>query len=136
MRLGDDESHLSRIGLEHVYNGYEGTMIRMDQFDYKPRKQSNTQMTLKVFDGDDFEILGFLRGSRNCSETAKKANVKLNDRMEGIATMTGNQEYLRSIRENRTLLMGKMATAKYFGFTAFNQLWNPTLQTIPHNERL
>jgi len=136
MSMVDDEIQLKGIGMEHVENGYEGTMIRVDQYDYEAGKRSNSLMKLKVFDDDEFEILGFLPGSGNWSGTAKTARIKLNDGSEGIATMTGNHEYLKSIWENPTPLIGKMATVKYFGFTAYDQLRHPTLQTIHHTERL
>ncbi len=131
------ERVFSLTGID-VHDGpeYAGTTIRVDQCDYEAGKRSNSLMKLKVFDDDEFEILGFLPGSGNWSGTAKTARINLNDGTEGIATMTGNHEYLKSIWENPAPLIGKMATVKYFGFTAYNQLRHPTLQTIHHTEWL
>jgi len=136
MVRSDGKLVLGPVADHYLSLGYEGTMVRINETPYQRNKRSASLMKLKLFDDDEFELLGFKEGNGNWSGTAKMATIRRNDGSTGVATMRGSVESLRKILADPAPFIGKMATVRYFGLTDDNQLRHPVVQTIHETDRI
>ena len=94
-----------------VENGYEGMMLKKDVPYFFGR--SFDMLKYKRFYDKEYKIIDFEEGKGNLAGIA--ASVICVDENENIfkAGVTGTQEYAKSLFENRTEYIGKLATIKF-----------------------
>lgn len=110
--------------------GFEGSMIRTLNNVYEPGKRSSSLLKRKDFIDAEFEILDILEGSGTWEGHAKHAVVKVNDDITSEVGLRGDFEYCRNLLNNKSEVIGKMATVQYFGITADGKLRMGTMKSI------
>ena len=96
-----------------IENGYEGTMIRLDE-PYQ-QKRSNNLIKRKDFEDAEFEILRIEEGLGNWSGVAKRVFFKNDlDGREVGAGLAGSREYAKEVLDNADAYVGKKVTIQFF----------------------
>lgn len=124
-----DREHLDRMHAQFMDEGYEGSIIRLDLGAYE-NKRSKQLLKLKDFVDDEFEIINVNTGVGNRSDCAATLTVKLPNGVLCDPSMTGTAEFMTRVLIDKDQIIGKMATIKYFGYTAVGSLRHPTLKNI------
>lgn len=116
----------------YLAEGYEGQMLRTDnKYQWKRTKYL---LKHKIFVDDEFPIQGFIEGKGNLSNKIGKLTFITKDGVEFSAAVNGTHDYLAQLWKNRTRLIGKLATVKYFGITEDGSLRFPKVINIGRNE--
>lgn len=111
-------------------NGYEGLIIRKDN-PYE-HKRSKNLLKYKKFKEDEFKIIDICEGK--VSGKAEYAWVKLNNGKKCKATLAFSDEICKNMLNDKENLIGKMATVKYFGYTAAGKLRFPEFKCVRNYE--
>lgn len=106
---------------EFLSNGYEGTIVRLDNSKYE-HKRSKQLLKYKEFQDEEFIILDVVEGEGGRTGTVGKVTLELNDGTERKfdSNVKGSHEYLKYIWKNKEKMIGKSATVKYFNRTPAN----------------
>lgn len=99
---------------QYVQEGYEGLVLRNPNGKYKPNGRDERMIKVKMFDDDEFEIVGFSEGLRPEDMCFV---LKTKNGCEFKAKPTGDRELKQWYLDNMNNLIGKMGTVKYFGYT-------------------
>lgn len=109
--------------------GYEGTMVRIGG---QPYINGRTKYLLKYKDfiDDEFTILDIIEGKGNRSGKAGNLVIQVSPDITCDVSMTGSEEFMEKVLLDKTQIIGKQATVKFFGYTKKGKLRFPTLKTI------
>lgn len=123
---------------ENRLAGGEGLMVRWGDC---PRKEGKSKYMLKMkhFDDDEFEIAGFEEGNGSWSGKVKAVICKLpkaNCRGETTfrSNIKGDEGYLARLWENRSKLIGEMATVEFQHISEYNVPQLPFVLTVRNYE--
>jgi DNA ligase-1 len=111
--FGDEE--VMELYGNYVDEGYEGQMLRLD----KPyeNKRSNSLMKHKSFMDEEFTILDIVEGEGNRTGTAGYFVFKTKDGKPFKSNVKGTFAETAEMLRNKSSLIGKEATVKYFALT-------------------
>lgn len=110
---------------QFMEDGYEGSIIRLDNAEYE-NKRSKQLLKFKKFVDEEFEIVGAVEGEGGRTGTIGKFWMRLDkDKPYSIenevnvfsSNVKGKFDYLREIWKNKESYIGKSATVKYFNRT-------------------
>lgn len=107
-------------------DGYEGLILRKDA-PYE-HKRSKNLLKYKKFMDDEFEILDICEGK--IKGYAEYAYIKLHDGQICKATLSYSDDECANILNKKHLLIGKLATVEFFGYTNDSKLRFPILKSI------
>lgn len=96
--------------------GYEGAMVRNINMKYQGSRSSEL-LKMKLFDDDEFEILGVNEGKGSLAGHAATFNFIAKSGNEFRAKMDGETSRLATIWKDPSLVIGKMATVRYQGLS-------------------
>jgi len=99
--------------------GYEGCMVRNMDGKYKNKRSYDLQK-LKKFDDSEFKIVGVKVGTKG-SMAGKAIFTCKNGNTTFDCKLNGNMDELSKYAENPALVIGKILTVKYQGFTKYGQ---------------
>lgn len=99
--------------------GYEGAMLRNADGIYVNKRSYDLQK-MKIFDDNEFEIIGIEEGRGKLAGHVGAFKCKDAGGREFLAKMAGDTERLRDYFENHSLWEGKKLTVKYQGLTGAN----------------
>lgn len=99
---------------KYVQDGYEGLVLREPDAKYKCNARDERMIKVKMFEDDEFEIIGISEGLR----TEDMCFVlKTKEGCEFKAKPTGDRDLKDWYLKNIDNIIGKMGTVKYFGYT-------------------
>lgn len=98
-----------------VSEGYEGLVIRDPDQVYKCGARDKRMLKVKMFQDDEFKIVGITDGLR---EEDFVFNMETKEGYPFEAKPMGDRTLKKWYRDNIDQIIGKMATVKYFGYTA------------------
>lgn len=114
---------------EFIRLGFEGSIIRIDSTGYE-NKRSKSLLKYKNWMEEDFPILEVLEGQGNRSECANMLVLQLPNGETSKATVTGSEEFMKRLWQERRSIIGKLASTKFFSYTDEGKLRFPTIKTI------
>ena len=111
-----------------VGEGFEGSILRLD----KPYENKRTKNILKRKDfmDEEFTILDVLEGIGNRSGMAGFLAFKTKEGKDFTASIKGNFSYFIDLLKNKSKVIGKQATVKYFNLTPDGLPRFPIVTTI------
>lgn len=112
------EEELEQYHTIFLEEGYEGSIIRLDLNNYE-NKRSKQVLKYKVWQEEEFEVVGFEEATGNKAGCVGKVILRLNDgtlRLSG-ANLKATFERSRYIFSNQHEFIGKMATVTFQNFT-------------------
>lgn len=116
-----------RKGFEHFTSlGYEGAIIRSN--DAYSHKRCNNLLKYKEFKHDEFKVLDICEGK--VGGQAEYAVIQLHDGQTCKATIAATDGECRRMLDDAYMLIGSMATVKFFGYTPAGKLRFPVLQSF------
>jgi DNA ligase-1 len=110
----NEEMVMEQYGLL-VDAGYEGQMLRLDS-KYE-NKRSKSLLKHKSFIDEEFEILDIVEGEGNRSGTAGYMVFNTREGKRFKSNVKGTWDETAEMLRNKTQLIGKQATIKYFNLT-------------------
>lgn len=120
---------LQKYHAQFIEEGYEGTIVRMDLGGYE-NKRSKQLLKYKDFIDAEWKIVDVLEGQGNRSGCANMLVIQLDNGVICKPTMTGTEDFMRKVWNDRRNVIGKEATIKYFGITPDGNLRFPTVKNI------
>jgi ATP-dependent DNA ligase len=122
--------------VEHLHNkcvkeGFEGCIMRNPDKEYGYGKKDNRMIKVKMFNDDEFYILGLNEGLRD-EDFSFQMQAK-NGKVFGAKPM-GSRELRQWYRDNIVGIIGKKGTVKYFGLTPDGIPNLPIFKSIRENE--
>lgn len=112
----NDATELKGLHDSYVKDKYEGMIIRNFKGLYEPGVRSFNLQKYKVFDDDEFEIIGFKDGKGIEEKTVIWKCIN-NKGLEFDVHPRGSHEERRTLYINADKYIGKLLTVRYFGFT-------------------
>lgn len=118
-----DEYHVAKEA-----EGWEGSIVRVNNEGYKINKRTNQLLKKKSFKDDEFEVIGVETGS---GKFEGLGILVLKTKTGAIfrAVPEGTAEFRKSLYQNPEKVIGKMWTVKFIGYTKND---NPDL-VVPHH---
>lgn len=114
--IAQSEAEVGLLYERYVQRGYEGQMLRLDA-SYE-NKRSNSLLKHKSFIDEEYTIVGFEEGNGNLTGMVGALVFESNkDKSKFTASVNGGWEYLKELWKERSTLIGKQATIKYFNIT-------------------
>jgi DNA ligase-1 len=113
--IANNIKELNILYEEHIGNGDEGAIIRLDN-KYEMKRSKNL-LKMKEFKTDEFEIVRVIEGIGNKSKMAGAMIVKNKNGQEFHSNIKGDRTWLKELLTNKDKLIGKMATIQYFNLT-------------------
>lgn len=92
----DNEELLDEAYQHMLKEGYEGQMIRINDYAYE-HKRSKSLLKRKEFIDEEFEVIEILEGQGNWAGYAKSVNCKTKNGVVFNAGIKGNQEYTKAL---------------------------------------
>lgn len=111
----DDVARLDALYEKYMADGYEGQMVRTNAL-YEFKRSKNL-LKRKEFKDEEFVILGVVEGEGNKTGMAASMLFKNSAGTEFNSNIKGDHDHLRSLLANKSSLLGKAATVKYFNLT-------------------
>ena len=99
-----------------IEKGYEGAMVRINNYGYE-HKRSKSLLKLKKFIDEEFEIVELLEGEGNNSGMVGRVKLLTKEGKEFGANMTGTWEECVELLKIKDQYAGGEATIKYFELT-------------------
>ena len=112
---------------KYVAEGYEGCVIRNPDKVYGPNKRTNDMIKVKMYQDDEFEVIGYSDGLRP-EDMVFRCVTK--DGKEFEAKPMGPRELKWEYLERMDEIIGKTATVKFFAYSEDNVPMQPVLKTI------
>lgn len=132
--FADNQYQLDSFYYEWVEEGYEGQMVRNKDSVYKVDGRSSDLLKRKEFHDAEFEIVRFEEGEANWVGRVKKIHIKLpNGNICGCG-IRGSYNYCAQLFKDREQYIGKMATVRYFEFTAEGMLRFPVVVDLDRHD--
>lgn len=129
-----DEITLDLLEEQYLKEGYEGQMVRVPSSCYKIDGRSADLLKKKQFTDDEFEIVEVVEGEAAWKGCAKQIVIRLPDGRTQGCGIDGSFAVNKERYENRSDLIGKMATVRYFRFTKDNFLYIPVCKDINRHD--
>lgn len=107
--------YVEKLHNKYVDEGYEGLVLREPSKEYKPNARDNRMIKVKLYQDDEFEIVGYTEGKVRDSDFSFTCITK--DGKEFGATPMGTVEERLDYLENMESLIGKKATVKFFNYS-------------------
>lgn len=115
--INNDSQTIETIARKHVEDGYEGVMLRHPDVHYA-FKRSKDLLKFKLFEEDDFIIVGFETGNGKYSNTLGNIIVESADKKIRSEVGTGFSDEQRNyIYTHQDEFLGKITEIKYQGIT-------------------
>ena len=115
----NDEDELM-VAFEHfLAEGYEGCMVRNIDGLYANKRSYDLQK-IKEFDDSEFKIIGVKVGTKG-SMAGRAVFTCQNGDVTFDVKMKGSMDDLKTYADNPELVIGKILTVKYQGFTKYGQ---------------
>jgi DNA ligase 1 len=111
----NSEAEVMELYGEYVNKGFEGQMLRMDG-KYE-NKRSKSLLKHKSFIDEEYTILDICEGEGNRTGTAGYMVFQTADGKRFKSNVKGTWEETAEMLKNKTQLIGKQATIKYFNLT-------------------
>lgn len=124
----DTEEEIDDLYGEHIGQGFEGGMVRLN-LPYE-NKRSKSLLKRKDFSDAEFEIVEVLEGQGNWSGYAKHLTIRLPDGQTQNCGMAGTQEYLKTVLAEKEDYIGGQATVHYFNETPDGKLRFPVSKAL------
>lgn len=122
--LNDVEAYL----FDHLANGYEGQILRLD-LPYE-NKRSKSLLKHKQFQTEEFIIISVTEGIGKLQNKAGTFQIKTKDGVGVDVTINGTHEFLEDLWKRKDELIGKECTVRYFGYTEDGSLRFPKVIDI------
>lgn len=106
---------------QYLEQGYEGAMLRNLDGGYEHKRSYNLQK-LKVFEDDEFKIVGVSEGRGKLMGHAASFICENSDGTQFEAKLEGSLDRLKEYFENPSLWQNKKLTVRYQGLTAKNKV--------------
>lgn len=121
----EDHEHLDRLYADHMANGYEGQMVRLNApYDFDTR--SKALLKRKEFKSAEFPVKRIEEGLGNWAGYAKRIVVELPNGKECGAGLRGDQAFAKKLLEEAQAgRMPKETTLRFFGETPDGMLRFP-----------
>lgn len=110
-----NEKELTNTYEMYMQQGYEGQMVRLDRT-YE-NKRSKHLLKRKEFMDEEFEILEVVEGEGNRKGTAGYMVFKNKHGRNFKSNIKGDFAYLAQLLKDKSKLVGKQATIKFFNYT-------------------
>lgn len=104
-----------------VSEGFEGVIIRIPDSAYE-NKRSKNLLKYKHFLDEEFPIIDVEEGFGNRSGTAGNLILKMTDGKKFSAGIRGGMEYYKYLFQNKSKIIGKLATIRYQNLTDEDKL--------------
>ncbi len=111
-----DSTDLDEYFSDFLGEGFEGQMIRRPEGIYE-NKRSKNLLKRKTFQDAEFQILDILPGQGNLADIAAIACFKTKEGRPFSAGIIGNQDYARSLLDNKQKVIGRQATVVFQNYT-------------------
>jgi DNA ligase 1 len=115
----NDEDELMEAFEHFLAEGYEGCMVRNMDGLYV-NKRSYDLLKIKEFDDSEFKIIGVKVGTKGSMAGRAVFTCENNDTTFDVK-MKGSMDDLKTYAEHPEMVIGKILTVKYQGFTKYNQ---------------
>jgi len=130
----NDENELMNAFEHFLALGYEGCMVRNMDGLYV-NKRSYDLLKIKEFSDDEFKVVGVKVGTKGSMAGKAVFTFELPNTSETFdAKMKGKLEDLIQYAENPKLIIGKMVTVKYQGYTKYGKPRFPVAIRIKYEE--
>ena len=113
--IANNELEVMELYGEYVDKGFEGQMLRLNG-KYE-NKRSKSLLKHKSFIDEEFEILDIVEGEGNRSGTAGYMVFNTGEGKRFKSNVKGTWDETAEMLRNKTQLIGKQATIKYFNLT-------------------
>jgi ATP-dependent DNA ligase len=114
-QICENEDEVMELYGEYVDEGFEGQMLRLDG-KYE-NKRSKSLLKHKSFIDEEFQILDIVEGEGNRSGTAGYMVFNTGEGKRFKSNVKGTWDETAEMLRNKTQLIGKQATIKYFNLT-------------------
>ena len=104
-----------------VEQGYEGLILRVSGSVYE-NKRSRCLLKLKNFIDEEFVIVDIVEGVGNRSGMAGNIICKMKNGKEFSAGLRGGEKYYKHLLDNKSMIIGKLATIRYQNLTDKDKL--------------
>lgn len=118
---------LKKLHDEYVAEGWEGIVIRDPEKVYRPDGRTNDMIKIKQYRDSEFKITGISEGLR---DEDMCFTLVTDDDIPFKAKPMGNREIKEQYRKDLNILIGKMATVKYFYLSDDGTPLQPVLKAI------
>lgn len=118
---------IKRLHDKYVSEGFEGLVLRKPDKKYAPGKRNSDWIKVKEYKDGEFEIIGIAEGLR---DEDMCFTLKTKHGAEFKAKPIGDRELKMDYLENWPLLVGKMATVKYFDISKDGIPLQPVFKTV------
>lgn len=102
----------SALGL-HMRNGYEGAMLRKNEYEYQSGMRSNSLLKVKKFEDDEYEVIDVLPSSDGWGILICKTGLGNTFRVSAPGTIAQKTEILR----NKKSYIGRKINVEYLELT-------------------
>lgn len=106
---------ITRMHEMFLEQGYEGSIIRLDLGAYE-NKRSKQLLKYKDFQDAEFKIIDITPGLGNRSNCAGRLICQIGEKTFGCS-MTGTEEFMAQVLEDKDKIIGLEATVKFFQYT-------------------
>lgn len=115
-KLIENQEQADEFHMNAIQNGYEGSMIRLDDSLYEPGKRSSGLLKRKDFYTEEFKIIDILEGNGAWQGKAKKVLVDVNG-VESECGIRGSFEFCEDLLKNKNKYLNAQSTVRHFGKT-------------------
>ena len=121
-------SAIEKLHNKYVEEGYEGLVLRDPSKEYKPDSRDNRMIKVKIYQDDEFKIIGWNEGKLRDEDMSFICETKEGKQFSAkpMGTVEQRLEYI----ENMDSIIGKMATIKYFMYSEDNIPMQPIMKAI------
>jgi len=114
----NDEDELMEAFEHFLAEGYEGCMVRNADGLYV-NKRSYDLLKIKEFDDSEYKIIGVKVGTKGSMAGKAVFTCEINEGITFDCKLKGSMEDLKTYADNPELVIGKILTVKYQGFTKY-----------------
>lgn len=111
-----NQEDIDKYHIQFLEDGFEGSMIRIDNKEYE-NKRSSSLLKNKDFFDDEFIIKGVEEGIGKLAGKVGVFNLETKEGKPFNSSVNGNHQYLTDLWVKRDELIGKQCTVKYFNLT-------------------
>lgn len=130
------QEELDKAYASFLEKGYEGQMIRYNNFKYE-NKRVNHLLKRKEFQDEEFEIVEIIEGSGNRSNMAGSITYKLPDGRTFDSGIKGGEDYYKEIWDFKDNFKNGKGTVRFFQYTPDGKPRFPvTVNLFAKNEKL
>lgn len=116
----NDETDLMNAFQQFIKEGYEGCMVRNMDGKYKFKRSYDLQK-IKEFDDDEFKIVGVKVGDKGRMAGKAVFTCELPNKDTFDVKMVGKMDDLEQYANNPDMVIGKLLTVKFQGYTKYGK---------------